>query len=48
MNFYIQQKKHIEEKVELPGGPVVNNLPANAGDTGSIPSSGRFHMLRSN
>ena len=48
MNFYIQQKNHIEEKVDLPGGPVVKNPPANAGDTGSIPGSGRFHMLRSN
>ena len=25
------------------GGPVVN-LPANAGDMGSIPALGRFHM----
>ena len=24
------------------------NLPANAGDMGSIPGPGRFHMLRSN
>ena len=28
----------------FPGGPVVKNLPANAGDTGSIPTLGRFHM----
>ena len=27
--------------VELPGGSVVKNLPANAGDSGSIPGSGR-------
>ena len=26
----------------FPGGPVVKNLPANVGDTGSIPRSGRF------
>ena len=26
----------------FPGGPVVKNLPANVGDTGSIPGSGRF------
>ena len=26
-------------------GPVVENLPVNAGDTGLIPSPGRFHML---
>ena len=29
-------------------GPVVKNLPANARDTGSVPGSGRFFMLRSN
>ena len=34
--------------VGLPGGPVVKNLPANAGDTGSIPGLGRFHMRWSN
>ena len=26
----------------LPGGSAVKNLPANAGDMGSIPGSGRF------
>ena len=30
------------------GGPVVKNLPANAGDTSSIPGPGRFHMLWGN
>ena len=39
----------IELKVEgFPGGAVVENLPANAGDTGSSPGLGRSHMLRSN
>ena len=33
---------------DLSHGPVVKNLPANAGDTGLIPGSGRFFMLRSN
>ena len=33
---------------EFPGGAVVKNPPANAGDTGSIPGPGRSHMLRSN
>ena len=28
----------------FPGGLVVKNLPANAGDTGSIPGLGRSHM----
>ena len=27
--------------MDLPDGPVVRNLPANAGDVGSIPGSGR-------
>ena len=30
------------------GGPVVRSHPANAGDTGSIPSSGRSHMPQNN
>ena len=30
------------------GGAVVENLPADAGDTGSSPGLGRSHMLRSN
>ena len=32
----------------FPGGPVVKNLPAKAGDVGSIPGLGRCHMPRSN
>ena len=28
---------------DFPGGPVDKNLPAKAGDTGSIPGLGRFH-----
>ena len=31
----------------FPGGPVVKNPPANAGDTGSSPGRGRSHMPRS-
>ena len=34
--------------VGFPGGAVVENLPANAGDTGSSPGLGRSHMPRSN
>ena len=30
--------------MDFPGGPVVKNLPANAGDTDSIPGPGRFHV----
>ena len=29
----------------FPGGSVVKNPPANAGDMGLSPSSGRFHTL---
>ena len=36
------------EAVGFPGGAVVKNLPANAGDTGSSPGPGRSHMPRSN
>ena len=32
----------------FPGGAVVENLPANAGDAGSSPSLGGSHMPRSN
>ena len=32
----------------FPGGVVVENLPANAGDTGSSPGLGRSHMPQSN
>ena len=31
----------------FPGGAVVENLPANAGDTGSSPGLGRSHVPRS-
>ena len=33
---------------DFPGGAVVKNLPANAGDTGLIPGPGRSHMPRNN
>ena len=41
----LPQKEYVED---FPGGTVVKNPPANAGDTGSIPGLGRSHMLRSN
>ena len=38
-----------ETKMEaFRGGPVLKNPPANAGDVGSIPGPGRFHMLQGN
>ena len=33
---------------DFPGGTVVKNPPANAGDMGSSPGPGRSHMLWSN
>ena len=33
---------------DFPGGAVVKNPPAKAGDTGSSPRPGRSHMPRSN
>ena len=42
-------KKIINNKFKgFPGGAVVKNPPANAGDTGSSPGLGRSHMPRSN
>ena len=34
--------------MRFPGGAVVESLPANAGDAGSSPGLGRFHMPRNN
>ena len=42
--FVLLKKK----KLGFPGGAVVENLPANAGDTGSSPGLGGSHMPRSN
>ena len=42
---------HIKYKMcawGFPGGAVVENLPVNAGDTGSSPGLGRSHVPRSN
>ena len=33
---------------DFPGGAVVKNPPANAGDTGLVPGPGRSHVPRSN
>ena len=33
---------------DFPGGIVVKNPPANAGDMGSSPGLGRSHMTRNN
>ena len=41
-------KLEINYTRDFPGGALVKNLPANAGDTGSTPGLGRSHMLWSN
>ena len=46
-----EDSSEVELKAKLwgfPGGAVVENLPANAGDTGSSPGPGRSHMPRNN
>ena len=37
-----------KQDLGFPGGTVVENLPASAGDTGLSPGLGRSHMPRSN
>ena len=37
-----------KRKRDFPGGAVVKNPPANAGDTGPSPGPGRSHMPRNN
>ena len=45
----VDVRSHLVKNLrDFPEGTVIGNLPANAGDTGSIPGLGRFHMLRSN
>ena len=46
----IQKKSVVNNGLVLgfPGGAVVENLPANAGDTGSSPGLGGSHMPPSN
>ena len=36
------------EGEDFPGGPEVRNLPASAGNMGSIPGPGRLHLPQSN
>ena len=43
----VETSKRNESK-DFPGGAVVKNPPANAGDTGSSPGPGRSHMPQSN
>ena len=51
MSLRVRAGGHLLFKVKaegFPGGAVVENLPANAGDTGSIPGLGGSHMQPSN
>ena len=48
LRFTNKQVSTIQTREGLPGGAVVKNPPANAGDTGSIPGLGRSHMPQSN
>ena len=46
---HIKKNNNLKKKKRgFPGGAVEKNLPANAGDTGSIPGPGKSHMPRSN
>ena len=45
--LFIQWNTKVKMK-GFPGGAVVENPPANAGDTGSSPGPGRSHMPQSN
>ena len=46
--LYKKKKKKRKKGMGFPGGAVVKNPPANAGDTGSSLAQGRSHMLQSN
>ena len=50
MHYQLLTYDNIEKTwlLDFRGGAVVGNPPANAGDTGSSPDPGRFHMPRSN
>ena len=49
MNARVGKTFNIKPEVRgFLGGAVVENLPANAGDTGSSPGLGGSHMPRSN
>ena len=43
-----EKYKKKRRKRDFPGGTVVKNPPANAGDTGLSPGPGRSHMPQSN
>ena len=48
MILHLPLKTKSQAQQDFPGGAVVKNPPASAGDMGSIPGLGRSHMLQSN
>ena len=46
--MYQMKEQDKNPRKGFPGGAVVENPPANAGDTGSSPGLGGSHMPRSN
>ena len=41
-----KERGHQEEgKMDFPGGPVVKNPSANAGNMSSVPDAGRFYQM---
>ena len=53
MEYISKKKAKFARRLKIkqqgfPGGAVVENLPANGGDTGSSPGLGGSHMPRSN
>ena len=42
------EPSEVSKSGDFPGGTVVKNPLANAGDTGSIPGPGRSHMPQGN
>ena len=49
-DLYAENSKTLMKEIKdggFPGGAVVGNLPANAGDTGSSPGLGGSHVPRS-
>ena len=52
-HFLLCRSSHIGRSIrsslwDFPGGPVIGSLPANVGDTGSIPGPVKFHMPQNN
>ena len=46
-SFHSMYNTYKYQIMDFPGGVVVKNPPANAGDTGSSPGLGRSHVPRS-